>query len=54
MQEWLGKIAVEERARGLEVAVGYLKIKVEGDWYKWIERKGEVQQMLFRGGGQGE
>lgn len=49
VQEWLGKVAEEERMRGLEVIVGYQKIKVDGDWYKWDERKGGVEQMLFRG-----
>lgn len=48
IQEWLGKIAKEEKMRGFETRVGYLKIKVNGDWYRWDERMGRVEQMVFQ------
>lgn len=48
VQEWLDKIAKEERANGLETKVGYAKIKVDGDWYRWDEREGRVEQFSFR------
>lgn len=40
VQEWLLKIEKEERARGNEVKVGYQKIRVNGEWYRWEEKKG--------------
>lgn len=54
VQEWLEKIAKEEGRNGLETKVGYQKIKVKEEWYKWNEIKGQLEEMCFRGGGQGK
>lgn len=48
VQAWLGMIAEEESKRGHDTKVGYQKVRVDGEWYEWNERKGEVEPMNFR------
>lgn len=50
-QEWLWKIEEEEKRNGLEVKVGYMKIRVEGIWYNWDEEKGQIKEVTFRSSG---
>lgn len=51
VQEWLRKIEEEETRNGLRVKIGYMKIRVEGIWYKWDEEKGQIREMSFRNSG---
>ncbi|XP_031782863.1 protein bfr2-like [Nasonia vitripennis] len=44
IQNWLKMIAEEERGRGLETQIGYQKIKVNGCWYEWSEKKGRIEE----------
>lgn len=48
VQAWLGMIAEEESKRGHDTKVGYQKVRVDGEWYEWNERKGEIERMNFR------
>lgn len=56
VMNWLERKGVEERRRGKEVRVGYMKIWVNGKWWRWEERKGELveeeewrKEKFFRG-----
>lgn len=49
VQEWLSMIAEEEGMRGHDTKVGYQKVRVDGEWFEWNERKGEVELVKFRG-----
>lgn len=44
VQGWLESIGKEERKNGLDVQVGYLKIRVQGIQYRWIEKKGRLEE----------
>lgn len=44
VQEWLKSIEKEERKNGLEVRVGYLKIRVDGIQYRWVEKRGRLEE----------
>lgn len=44
IQEWLGSLEKEERKNGLDVQVGYLKVRVQGRLYRWDEKKGRLEE----------
>lgn len=48
VQEWLEMVAEEEGKRGHEVKTSYQKIMVDGEWYKWDEKKGAIEPMDFQ------
>lgn len=48
VQGWLGMAVEEERKRRHRTKVGYLKVRVDDEWYEWNERKGEVERKNFR------
>lgn len=48
VQEWLGMVAEEEEKRGYEVKVSYQKIMIDGEWYKWDEKKGAIEPLDFQ------
>lgn len=50
VQECLGKIAKDKRERDLETKVKYQKVYVDGEWYEWNEKKGEIEQSSFQEG----
>lgn len=52
IQSWLERLKEEEKSLGIEAILGYQKVKIQGVWYNWEEKKGglEVQkEKLFRG-----
>lgn len=49
IQEWIQEIAREEREEGKDAKAGYAKIRVDGEWHEWSERRGTFSQMNFRG-----
>lgn len=54
-QEWLESLVREERVNSLKAKVGYMKIKVEENWYEWKEKEGRIVEANFQGeGGQEE
>lgn len=52
VQDWLEKLAKEERSSGIEVRVGYMKAKIGDRWYEWNEKEGKLIEMKFRGEGE--
>lgn len=54
VQGWLSDLVVEEKGKGLEAKLGYLKVFVDGNWYKWLEREGRLVMLKFQGKGKGE
>lgn len=40
----------ETRTNGLHVKVGYMKIRVDENLYRWNEEKGQIKEMNFRDG----
>lgn len=48
VQGWLKQIAEEEAKRGFETKVGYQKVMVDGEWYRWDDREGNISQMDFQ------
>lgn len=48
VQEWLEMVAEEEGKRGHEVKTSYQKIMIDGEWYKWDEKKGAIEPMDFQ------
>lgn len=50
--EWLRKIEEEETRNGLDVKVGYMKIRIDRNWYVWDEEIGQIRDMTFRKGGE--
>lgn len=54
VQKWLRTIKEEETRNGLDVKVGYMKIRVDGIWYVWDGEEGRIKEMTFRNEGEKE
>lgn len=53
VQAWLEKLVEEEREMGLNASLGHQKVKVQGEWYMWEEKRGRLEtgkKENFRGG----
>lgn len=52
IQSWLERLVEEERKRGIEARIGYQRVQVKGEWYRWEEKRGGLEEMedrTFRG-----
>lgn len=47
-------IAKEERRTGKEVKVGYMKIKIGEEWFRWNEESGDLKTAGKQGRGRAE
>lgn len=43
IQTWLEKLVEKKRDRGTDVTLGYQKVKVQGSWYRWDERRKRLE-----------
>jgi hypothetical protein len=43
-QKNLSEVAREERDRRKTVKIGYRKIQINGEWFKWDEREEKVKK----------
>lgn len=50
IQKWLRAVAEREKKKGKEVWVGYQKIKIGEENWRYNERMGELQKKPFQGG----
>lgn len=48
IRDWLRSKAEAEQKRGNSVAIGYMKIRINGVWWRWMEREGRLEEMFFR------
>lgn len=44
IQGMIRKVAKEEREKGREVKIGYMKTRIDGRWLKWNEKKGCLEE----------
>jgi hypothetical protein len=49
-QKKLRELAREERDRGKRVKIGYRKIQINGDWFRWDKETGETEENLLEEG----
>jgi len=40
--------AKEEKSKNKEVIIKYWKLRIDGTWYKWIEKEGKLKKQVFR------
>jgi hypothetical protein len=45
-QKKLRELAREERDRGKRVKIGYRKIHINGEWFRWNEREEKLKNIL--------
>ncbi|KAJ3638557.1 hypothetical protein MTP99_001910 [Tenebrio molitor] len=45
-QKKLRELAREERDRGKRVKIGYRKIQINGDWFRWDERQEKLKKIF--------
>lgn len=48
VQGWLREIVEEEEKNGLDTRLGYMKIRMDGIWYEWDEKMGQIKELTFR------
>jgi hypothetical protein len=44
-QKKLSELAREERDRGKRVKIGYRKIQINGDWFRWDKRQEKLKKI---------
>jgi hypothetical protein len=44
-QKKLRELAREERDRGKRVKIGYRKIQINGDWFRWDKRQEKLKKI---------
>jgi hypothetical protein len=47
-QKKLRELAREERDRGKRVKIGYRKIQINGDWFRWDKRQEKLKKERIR------
>jgi hypothetical protein len=45
-QKKLRELAKEERDRGKRVKIGYRKIQINGEWFRWDEREEKLKKIF--------
>jgi hypothetical protein len=45
-QKKLRELAIEERNRGKRVKIGYRKIQINGEWFRWDEREEKLKKIF--------
>jgi hypothetical protein len=47
-QKKLRELAKEERDRGKRVKIGYRKIQINGEWFRWDEREEKLKKIFWK------
>jgi hypothetical protein len=47
-QKKLRELAKEERDRGKRVKIGYRKIQINGEWFRWDEREEKLKKIFYK------